>query len=311
MTKVAIAGGSGVVGQSLVDILASQSKHEGIILTRKTSSVDLGLPSFVVNYDDITSLIKFLEEHKVETIISAFGINATSLSRSQANLIKAADASSVTKRFIPSSFAIRYPRDGPEILPPLQSYFDSLQMLRTSSLEWTVIHNGTFLDYFFPSSGIKTHYNHGTVVVDMLNNAAGIPGTGDEPMVFTYTYDVAKFVVAALDLEAWPEELRIIGTKLTFNELVKLGEKARGENFTVAYDDLEKLRRFEITELPGHQKDYSKFPKEVLLPFLSIFQRWMAEGYGDLEYKGSLNEMFPDIKMLTAQELMQSYWKAE
>ncbi|KAM0467687.1 hypothetical protein ACHAP7_011654 [Fusarium lateritium] len=289
MTKVAIAGGSGVVGQSLVDILASQSKHEGIILTRKTSSVDLGLPSFVVNYDDITSLIKFLEEHKVETIISAFGINATSLSRSQANLIKAADASSVTKRFIPSSFAIRYPRD----------------------LEWTVIHNGTFLDYFFPSSGIKTHYNHGTVVVDMLNNAAGIPGTGDEPMVFTYTYDVAKFVVAALDLEAWPEELRIIGTKLTFNELVKLGEKARGENFTVAYDDLEKLRRFEITELPGHQKDYSKFPKEVLLPFLSIFQRWMAEGYGDLEYKGSLNEMFPDIKTLTAQELMQSYWKAE
>jgi hypothetical protein len=78
---------------------------------KQTSSVDLGLPSFVVNYNDITSLIKFLEEHKVGTIISAFGINATSLSRSQANLIKAADASSVTKRFIPSSFAIRYPRE--------------------------------------------------------------------------------------------------------------------------------------------------------------------------------------------------------
>ncbi|KAH6957331.1 hypothetical protein DER45DRAFT_524823 [Fusarium avenaceum] len=290
MVKVAIAGGSGVVGQSLVDILASQSKHEGIILTRRISSVDLGLPSFVVNYDDTTSLKEFLEEHKVETIISAFGINATSLSRSQANLIKAADASSVTKRFIPSSFAIRYPRDG---------------------LEWTVVHNGIFLDYFFPPTGMKTHYDHGTIVVDMLNKAAGIPGTGDEPIVFTYTFDVAKFVIAALDLKTWPEELRILGTKLTFNELVRLGEKARGEKFTVAYDDMEKLRRFEITELPGHKKDYSKFSKGVLLPFLSIFQRWMAEGYGDLEYKGSLNEMFPDIRTLTAQELMQCYWKEE
>jgi nucleoside-diphosphate-sugar epimerase len=34
MVKVAIAGGSGVVGRSLVDTLVSQSKHEGIILTR-------------------------------------------------------------------------------------------------------------------------------------------------------------------------------------------------------------------------------------------------------------------------------------
>ncbi|KAI6750466.1 hypothetical protein HG530_014747 [Fusarium avenaceum] len=311
MVKVAIAGGSNVVGQSLVDILASQSKHEGIILTRRISSLDLGLPSFVVNYDDITSLKEFLEEHKVETIISAFGINATSLSRSQANLIKAADASSVTKRFIPSSFAIRCPRDGPAILPPLQSYFDSLESLRTGGLEWTVVHNGIFLDYFFPPTGIKTHYDHGTIVVDMLNKAAGIPGTGDEPIVFTYTFDVAKFVIAALDLKTWPEELRILGTKLTFNELVRLGEKARGEKFTVAYDDMKKLRRFEVTELPGHKKDYSKFPKGVLLPFVSIFQRWMAEGYGDLEYKGSLNEMFPDIRTLTAQELMQCYWKEE
>ncbi|EGU77301.1 hypothetical protein FOXB_12185 [Fusarium oxysporum f. sp. conglutinans Fo5176] len=289
MVKVAVAGGSGVLGRSLVDVLANQSKHEGIILTRKASDVDLGLPSFVVDYDDVASLTKFLDENKVDTIISAFGINGTSLSRSQNNLIKAADASSVTRRFIPSSFAIKYPEDG---------------------LEWAVVHNGTFLDYFFPPSGIKTYYNHGTLVVDMLNNSAAIPGTGDEVLAFTYTFDVAKFVIAAVDLESWPAELRIIGTRLTFNELIELAEKAKGKKFTVTYDNLDKLRRFEISELPGHEKDYPKFPKEVLLPFLSIFERWMAEGHGDLEYGGSLNEMFPDIETLTAQELMEVYWKA-
>ncbi|KAJ4055953.1 hypothetical protein NW756_002901 [Fusarium oxysporum] len=310
MVKVAVAGGSGVLGRSLVDVLANQSKHEGIILTRKASDVDLGLPSFVVDYDDVASLTKFLDENKVDTIISAFGINGTSLSRSQNNLIKAADASSVTRRFIPSSFAIKYPEDGPAILPPLQSYFDSIEMLRNSGLEWAVVHNGTFLDYFFPPSGIKTYYNHGTLVVDMLNNSAAIPGTGDEVLAFTYTFDVAKFVIAAVDLESWPAELRIIGTRLTFNELIELAEKAKGKKFTVTYDNLDKLRRFEISELPGHEKDYPKFPKEVLLPFLSIFERWMAEGHGDLEYGGSLNEMFPNIETLTAQELMEVYWKA-
>ncbi|KAI9152348.1 transporter [Paramyrothecium foliicola] len=174
--------------------------------TDNAPEADLGLPSFIVDYNDIPSLTKFLEENNVDTIVSAFGINGTSLSQSQINLIKAADASSVTQRFIPSTFAIKYPK------------------------EMEIIHNGTFLNYFFPPTGFKTFYNHGAVVLDVPNAAAGILGTGNEPMVFTYTLDVAKFVEAALDLEQWPAELRITGTRLTFNELVAMAEEARGKN---------------------------------------------------------------------------------
>lgn len=148
------------------------------------------------------------------------------------------------------------------------------------------------------------------MVVDIPNAAAGIPGTGNEPITFTYTFDVARFVVAALDLPTWPRELRIVGDTLTYNKLVKLAEDARGVKFDVKYDDLEKLQNFQITELPGHQKDYQKFPKEVLLPFLSIFQRWMAEGLGEVLIEGSLNERFPDIKPLTAKQLMNQYWNS-
>lgn len=282
----------------------------------------------MVDYTSVAALTAFLEEHRVHTVISAFGINATSLAVSQMNLIKAAQASSVTKRFIPSSFATAYPKEyvrclqihkspllriyncisGPSILPPLQSYFDSLDALEETSLEWAVVHNGTFLDYYAPST-LKSHYNHGTVVLDIPNAAAGIPGTGDEPMTFTYTFDVARFTIAALDLPSWPRELRIVGDTLTYNELTKLAEVAQGVKFDIKYDDLEKLRRFEITELPGHSDDYKKFPKEVLLPFLSIFQRWMAEGLGSIPREGSLNEMFPEIKPLTAVDLMDMYWK--
>ncbi|KAJ3532106.1 hypothetical protein NM208_g8588 [Fusarium decemcellulare] len=309
MVKVAIAGGTGVVGKTLVDVLAEQTKHQGIILTRKDpGDTPLALPHFIVDYNDVTALTAFLEEQEVHTVISAFGINGSSLASSQMSLIKAAEASNATKRFIPSSFAMAYPEDGVKILPPLQSYFDSLKALSATNLEWAVVHNGTFLDYYFSSSA-KSHYNNGTLVVDMPNAAAGIPGTGDEHVTFTYTFDVARFVVAALDLPSWPRELRIVGDTLTYNELVKLAEAARGVKFDVKYDDLEKLRKFEITELPGHKKDYEKFPKQVLLPFLSIFQRWMAEGLGQVPIEGSLNEKFPEIKPLKVKDVMDRYWK--
>ncbi|KPM40528.1 hypothetical protein AK830_g6051 [Neonectria ditissima] len=310
MVKVAIAGGTGVIGKTLVDVFAGQTKHQGLVLTRKEPATsDLLLPHFVVDYTDVASLTSFLEDHQIHTVISAFGITATSLATSQMSLIQAAEASSVTKRFIPSSFAMAYPEDGPSILPPLQSYFDSLRALKNTNLEWAVVNNGTFLDYYAPST-LKTHYKHGTVVVDIPNAAAGIPGTGNELMTFTYTLDIARFTVAALDLPSWPRTIRIIGETLTYNELVKLAEEARGVKFDVKYDDLEKLKRFEITELPGHLDDYKNFPKHVLLPFLSIFQRCMAEGLGSVPKEGSLNELFSEIKPLTVRALMNQYWKA-
>lgn len=38
MVTVAIAGGTGAVGRTLVEVLASQEKHHAIILTRKVST---------------------------------------------------------------------------------------------------------------------------------------------------------------------------------------------------------------------------------------------------------------------------------
>ncbi|KAJ0122445.1 hypothetical protein J7T55_002958 [Diaporthe amygdali] len=309
MVNVAIAGGTGAVGRSLVEAMASQETHHAMILTRKGSNKGENAlaPVFNVDYSDVDALKSFLEEHNVHTVISAFGITATSLATSQLNLIKAADASSVTKRFIPSSFAIPYPEDGVAILPPLEHYFISLKALEETSLEWAVVHNGTFLDYFAPPA-LKTYHPHSVLVLDMEHNAAGIPGDGNTLVTFTYTMDVARFVVAAVDLEKWPRELRIIGDELTFNEFVAIAEEVKGVKFHVAYDDVKKLKASKVTELPGHAASYDKFPKERLQWFLAIFEMWMATGRGRVPREGILNEMFPDIKPLTARKMLEEYW---
>lgn len=203
-------------------------------------------------------------------------------------------------------------RSGVTILPPLEHYFTSLKVLDETSLEWAVVHNGTFLEYFAPPT-LKTYHPHSVLAVDMAYNAAGIPGDGNEPVTFTYTFDVARFVVAALDLQAWPttRELRIVGDEVTFNELVAIAEDVKGVKFDIAYDAVEELKASRITELPGHAKSYDKFPKERLQWFLAIFEMWMATGKARVPRDGTLNEMFPQIKPLTVMEMMERYWAPE
>ncbi|KAK7428229.1 hypothetical protein QQZ08_005295 [Neonectria magnoliae] len=76
----------------------------------------------------------------------------------------------------------------------------------------------------------------------MANKTASIPGTGKEVMTFTYSLDVAKFVVEAFNLPKWDRDTIIIGDKMTREEFVKLAEEARGKKFTVTYDSVEKLQ---------------------------------------------------------------------
>lgn len=50
-------------------------------------------------------MTKQLEQHNVHTVISAIGLISEETSRSQLNLIEAADKSKSTARFIPSEFS--------------------------------------------------------------------------------------------------------------------------------------------------------------------------------------------------------------
>jgi aspartate-semialdehyde dehydrogenase len=127
MVNVAVAGGTGGVGQTIVEVLGS-SHHQAFVLSRKVPSrllrsLPLPVPdtknqsqpsketqTITVDYSDICSLITVLEIHKIHTVISAFSVEGDSLAKSQKNLIEAAIRSKETKRFVPSGYAIPYPR---------------------------------------------------------------------------------------------------------------------------------------------------------------------------------------------------------
>ncbi|OHE96802.1 hypothetical protein CORC01_07948 [Colletotrichum orchidophilum] len=76
------------------------------------------------------------------------------------------------------------------------------------------LHNGTvtFHEYFAPAA-LTTNHQHSITLLDTPHNAATIPGDGNTPVTFIYTFDVACYIVTALDIPAaWTadHELRIV-----------------------------------------------------------------------------------------------------
>jgi nucleoside-diphosphate-sugar epimerase len=115
-----------------------------------------------------------------------------------------------------------------QVLPQLKDYFKAIELLKESGLQWTVFLNGIFLDYFGPPE-LKSHLKPNVFVLDMKNHVAAIPGDGNAPVTFTYSYDLARFVVAALDLEEWQEDSRVVGDTLTWHEFVAIVEEICGQ----------------------------------------------------------------------------------
>lgn len=126
MAVVAVAGGTGGVGKTIVDRLAREPNLQVIVLSRGVSEyLQIGVTrtsaNFVqttsheedvqhvqhvqIDYKDIPSMINELEHHKVQTIISTIGLISDETSQSQLNLIEAAEQAQSTQRFIPSEFS--------------------------------------------------------------------------------------------------------------------------------------------------------------------------------------------------------------
>ena len=52
----------------------------------------------------------------------------------------------------------------------------------------------------------------------------------------TSVQDVARFIVAALDLPEWPTEFRMLGDRMSVLDLVREAETMRGKLLTVSSD---------------------------------------------------------------------------
>ncbi|KAF5621044.1 uncharacterized protein FTJAE_11384 [Fusarium tjaetaba] len=299
MVVVAVAGGTGGIGGAIVDTLRPSPHHKMIILTRKIPITSQATDTFVtLDYSDIDTMAKALDDNNVHTVISALRVFDPDSSEAESNLVKATAKANTPKRFIASAWGIEYA----DTTPVGEARGRTLVELRKTDLEWTCFDNGFFLDYYGPPT-FKSYMQRVAWAIDIANKKAGIPGTGNEPMTFTYTFDVAKFVVAALDLPKWEELMYCYGEKTTWNKVLKQAENAIGSKFDVSYDPVEKLEKGEVTEFPFNI-NAAGLPQKVLEGLMSLWGRYALEGKYDMPTDKALNKVLPDIQPLKMEDVL-------
>lgn len=108
-----------------------------------------------------------------------------------------------------------------------KSKLDAVDALQKTSLEFTLFYVGYFLDFWgYPR--VRSYQRQNVICVDIEHNTAAIPGSGEVPVAFTHTLDVAEFVAASLDLPKWEPESFVIGDTVTWNEFLGIAEEVKG-----------------------------------------------------------------------------------
>ncbi|KAK0705795.1 hypothetical protein B0T21DRAFT_320564 [Apiosordaria backusii] len=316
MAIVAVAGGTGNVGRAIVEAILATGKHQVKVLSRSPNPAlekEIGAPIIPVDYSSIPAIVKVLEDNQIDTVVSSISMHSETVPN-EFELIHAADLSKVTKRLISSEWGVPVTEAQQGLIPSVPHKLAAFSLLQqTTSLEYTVFHNGFFMDYWgIPR--VKSYLARTPLIswLDIPNNSAAIPGSGETYAHFTHTLDVAKFVAASLDLPKWEKETFIYGDRLTWNQFLKLAEEAKGVKFDVKYDSVENMRKGEATELPGQVALYKYLPKEVLQGMTSAFGAWFEEGVFELKPEGQgqgfLNEKFPEVKPMKAKEMLEEAW---
>ncbi|KAJ5824253.1 hypothetical protein N7447_006593 [Penicillium robsamsonii] len=302
MTVIAVAGGTGGVGRTIVEKLLS-SKFDVVVLSR-SEFASQNIQNVQINYDDIPSMAHELERHNIHTIISAIGLVSDETSQSQLNLIEAAEMAASTKRFIPSEYSFVQTKELLPIDPSIQYWLDAADRLKASGLQYTRVIPGFFMDYW-GMPHVQTYLQPFTFGIDISSGTAAIPGDGNNVICMTYTYDMATYLVKVLNLEEWPEFSVIVGDEVTYNQLLAMAEEFTGKKFKVTYDSLEQIKTGDVSVPP--QPEGMECSSDELKEVTALVSRLTVNNVFRLP-DDRLNPRFPEVKPITMRQFLHNAW---
>ncbi|KAM0539503.1 hypothetical protein ACHAO7_012113, partial [Fusarium culmorum] len=205
-------------------------KHKVFALSRSERPTKGAVNYLKVDYSDVDATTKALEGANVNIVICAIAVISPESNQAQKNLIQAAAQSRPTERFVISSFDALHMKEDVEIAPWWGYTFEAIDMLEKTSLVYTRIANGWFLDYYGMPHW-KTNLEPWLNVLNMESKWAAIPGDGGVQASFVTSQDMSRFVARLMDADEWDQISAIRGVTLSLDELLQMAEKARGKLF--------------------------------------------------------------------------------
>jgi len=227
---------------------------------------------------DISSLKEALKG--VDVVLST--VTGDTFVQGQLNLIEASKAAGV-KRFFPAEFGGEHNLEDEGSVPlPYQWKQSVSDAVAKSGLEWTLIHNGVFLEYFFsPFIGF-----------DLKAGTVNIFGDGKQKMAATDVNDIAKALpYIILNPSSKNAKVKIVGDRLSQLEGIALYEKITGKTLTRTSTSVQSMK----DEIAAKGKTFATLRQQLVV--------YMAAGGGDIQVNN--NKEYPQVHFATAEEYLK------
>jgi hypothetical protein len=290
--------------------------HDITIFTRSKppTTQTPGVSYQQVDYHDLASLTHALEGF--DTCLSFLVAHLDKDNICQKNLIQACITSKV-RRFAPSEWSIASNSGVPGYANKdiIAAYLHEKQEKNElGDLQYCLFQCGVFVDYFAHPYPLSPGLNSWPLFIDYENRRAMVLDDGNQPMVQMPVSEVSEFLERALsDDRPWPTIGGMQGTKTTTNEIIALGKKIRGGEWTIDYvksEDIEKgvLKTRWVPFLthpviPVEQRE--AFSKQFVFDFFRALKSgsWVV---GD-----EWNKRFPDAKPMGLEEYLTKAWEGK
>ena len=150
--------------------------------------------------------------------------------------------------------------------------------------------------------------------IDFQNRRAMLLDDGKQPIVLTSIHDDSNILNLALsDPRPWPPVGGIRGCRTSIAELIALGKKIRGREWTVEHVNSEDILKGELKSSWVPRFAHPAVPVEeqekYSAQFVCDFLRCVKLGKWDVG--GEWNERFPEYEFQSAEEYLSRSWEGK
>ena len=289
-------------------------KHEIVIFTRLDAPLNTvsGVTYKKVDYTDLSSLTSDLQGFDVCLSFLIVHLDVDNIV--QKNLIQACIGAGV-KRFAPAEWGIK---NNSGVPPYANKDFIATYLAEINKekkvLEYCLFQPSIFLDYFAHPYPLSPHLITWPFFIDFASRRAIILDEGNQPIVLTAIADDSEILARALkDERPWPTVGGIRGCKTTINELLALGKKIRGGEWSVEHVKGEDVRKGVLNTEWVPQMSHPVIPSEDRAQwskdFLVMFLVGILNGAWDVS--GEWNQRFPEYEFQSAEAYLRKAWEGK
>ncbi|KAI4219121.1 MAG: hypothetical protein L6R36_008546 [Xanthoria steineri] len=247
----------GGMGKFVCEDLLADDRFNVVVISRGRDEwfTSRNVPIHVSDYSH-DSVLSILNKSNATTLLSFLNLNDERYITIHKAFLSACIASHSCKRLMPSEYSgnIEAHPARPRFYGTTREPFRQILKTEADGVEWTLIENGWFMDYFLPKEKSYMRPVPDEFPINLDDWTARVRGTGDEPQSWTLAREVGRAIVAlCADTKGWEPVTYVCGQWGTYNEVIKTMESFYDRPIPKTYTPAQEIRDYVAANLDNDQ----------------------------------------------------------